>query len=66
MCWVRQIWEKRKVFSLFLKTPNGEFRIAQIVRERVPNGRRSVEEATRADCLSSRLRDDEKTLVKPG
>ena len=25
-----------------------------------------MEEATRADCLSSRSRDDEKTLLKPG
>ena len=56
---------KKEGFQSVPKNTNGEFRIAQIVRERVPNGGRSVEEATRADSLSSRSRDDEKALLKP-
>ena len=54
---------KKEGFQSVPKNTNGEFRI---VRERVPNGKRSVEEATKADCLSSRSRDYEKTLLKPG
>ena len=57
---------KKEGFQFVSKTTNGEFRITQIVRERIPNGGRSMEEATRADCFSSRSRDDEKTLLKPG
>ena len=53
-------------YYAYPKNTNGEFWIAQIVRERVLNGGRSVEEATRADSLSSRSRDDEKALLKPG
>ena len=56
-----QIW-----FQPVLTNTIGEFRMAQIVRVRVPNGGRGVEEAMRADCLSSRLRDDEKTVLKLG
>ena len=59
---------KRKVFNLLFvpKTANRQFRIAQIVGERIPNGGRGMREATRADCLSSRSRDEEKTLLEPG
>ena len=56
--------KERKVFNLFLKQPM--FRIAQIIRERIPNGGRSLEEATKAYCFSSRSRDNDKTLLKPG
>ena len=57
---------KKESFKFVSKTANGEFRIAQIVRERVPYGGRGMEEAMRADCLSSRSRDEEKTLLEPG
>ena len=57
---------KKESFQFVPKTANGEFRIAQIVGERVPNGGRGMEEATRADCLSSRSRDEEKTLLELG
>ena len=39
---IQEMWcikfGERKVFNLFLKQPMEEFRIAQIVRERIPNG----------------------------
>ena len=57
---------KKESFQFVPKTANGEFRVAQIVVERVPNGGLGMEEATRADCLSSRSRDEVKTLLEPG
>ena len=60
-----KILEKKEGFQFVPKITNGEFRIAQIVRKRVSNGGQSMEEATRADCISSHWRDNEKTLLKP-
>ena len=51
-----QIWEKRKVFDLFLKQPIEISGSRMIVRERIPDSGRHMGEVTRTDCFSSRSR----------
>ena len=65
ICICIRFWKKES-FQFVPKTADGEYRITQIIGERVPNSRGSVEEAARADCLRFRSRDNEKTLLKPG
>ena len=65
ICICIRFWKKES-FQFVPKTADGEYRITQIIGERVPNSRGSVEEAARADCLRFRSRDNEKTLLEPG
>ena len=43
-----QIWEKRVSFQFVPETANGKFRVAQVVRKRVPKCGRGMKEATGA------------------
>ena len=55
--------EKLKLRQNTWRQKNNQFRIVQILRERIRNGGRSQEEATRADSFSSRSRDDENNKI---
>ena len=57
---------KKESFQFVPETANGEFRVAQVVRKRVPKCGRGMKEAPGADRLRSRSRDDKKTLLEPG
>ena len=58
--------EKKGKFSIVPETASGKFRVVQVVSKRVPQCGRGMKEASGANCLRSRSRDDEQTLLEPG
>ena len=57
---------KKESFQFVPETTNGKFRVAQVVRKRIPKCGRGIKEAAGTNCLRSRSRDDKKTLLEPG